>query len=222
LLTACRAVNGANVTGSFPACVASDLAGARTVDAFAHSAVDTGTTLIYVPSAVAAAFYAAIPGSANYTGSGSSAFRSKRQSGSSGPTSQSSNAGVYQYPCSFNGTVGLTFANISAPLLFNTTALNIGEVTAGTCVGAVMGADIRDANKQLFAIVGDTFVRPGLLGAQSISADRGSARTVDERLRALRLWRQPGRLPAGDIRHLSLRRVSTRLFLDHEQLSRRV
>lgn len=90
--------------------------------------------LIYVPTAAADAFYGAIPGSS------------------------SNGDGSYNYPCSFSGSVGISFANIGN-LNFNTADLNIGSVGGGMCTGAVQGQDEQDINGNDFAIVGDTFIK---------------------------------------------------------------
>ncbi|ORX34433.1 aspartic protease [Kockovaella imperatae] len=109
-------VNENIVSGSFPA------------------AIDTGTTLIYVPTSAASAFYNAIPGSS------------------------SAGNGAYNYPCDFSGTVGFNFPNIGN-LDFNVNDLNAGNNGDGTCVGAVQGQDIQDTNGNDFAIIGDVFIK---------------------------------------------------------------
>ncbi|KAK4700050.1 hypothetical protein P7C70_g6204, partial [Phenoliferia sp. Uapishka_3] len=94
------------------------------------AAIDTGTTLIYVPTAVATAIYAAIPGS-------------------SADTVDSSQGGgtFYYYPCSFAGTIALTFAGINGSFGINLADFNIGEgSTPSQCVGGIVGMDFNDAN----------------------------------------------------------------------------
>lgn len=114
------------------------------------AAIDSGTTLIYLPTSAAASFYAAIPG-ARATSSGN---------GLSIPGLSSASSGAYEYPCKFNGTVALGFNGIADPLQFSLADFNIGPgSTSDYCQGAVMGLDIQDANGQNFAIVGDVFMK---------------------------------------------------------------
>ncbi|KAI9633340.1 aspartic protease [Dioszegia hungarica] len=98
------------------------------------AAIDTGTTLVYIPTSAASAFYAAIP------------------------NSKSNGDGSYDYPCSFTGPVGISFPN-AGNLNFNIADLNLGKTSSTMCRGAVQGMDVQDANGNNFAIVGDVFIK---------------------------------------------------------------
>ncbi|WVR09646.1 hypothetical protein IAU60_006719 [Kwoniella sp. DSM 27419] len=99
-------------------------------------AVDTGTTLIYVPSAVADAFYAQIPGSSKADQYG---------------------AGFYQFPCRGSANVVLGFNGKSFSL--NPVDFNLGRTGSGSsmCIGAVLA--VGDGFPSNLAIVGDAFLK---------------------------------------------------------------
>jgi hypothetical protein len=81
-------------------------------------AIDTGTTLIGVPSAVAQAIYAQIPNS-------------------QAMTAASGYAGYYQYPCSQNVNVTLQFGGLSYSI--NNADFNLGAFSSqntNLCTGA--------------------------------------------------------------------------------------
>jgi len=103
-------------------------------------AVDTGTTLIYVPTAIADNFYAQIPGAgrADQFGQGFYQFPCKPSSGSS-----------YALSISFNGkSFGIAFADF-----------NLGKTSSGSsmCVGGVLA--MSDGFPDNLAIVGDAFLK---------------------------------------------------------------
>lgn len=98
------------------------------------AAIDTGTTLVYVPTSAATAFYAQIPGSA------------------------SNGQGTWSYPCNYAGTVGISIGNIGI-LNFNTADLNQGQVSQTMCQGTVQGMDMTDPYGTPLAIVGDVFIK---------------------------------------------------------------
>ncbi|KAL8276487.1 hypothetical protein RQP46_011088 [Phenoliferia psychrophenolica] len=110
------------------------------------AAIDTGTTLIYVPPPVAAAIYAAIPG----------ASPSAADSLSGGSTS-----GTYQYPCDAQFELALTFAGTEGSFGIDLRDFNIGQSSSDSsmCVGAIIGQAFNDASGQPLAIVGDVFLK---------------------------------------------------------------
>ncbi|KAL7408890.1 aspartic peptidase domain-containing protein [Mrakia frigida] len=105
---------------------------------FPETAIDTGTTLISVPTATAASIFAAIDGSEAVTASGYS--------------------GYYQYPCSSTPSVAINFGGISYTI--SSTDFNIGRLTSGSsmCLGGIYGNDLGDASS-ISWIVGSTFLK---------------------------------------------------------------
>jgi hypothetical protein len=99
-------------------------------------AIDTGTTLIYVPTAIADSFYAQIPGSA--------------RAGNLGQ-------GFYTFPCKSTASVSISFANKAYGISMND--FNLGRTGSGSpnCVGAVLA--VGDGFPDNLAIVGDTFLK---------------------------------------------------------------
>jgi len=123
-------VNGKSASGSFAA------------------AIDTGTTLVYVPSADAASFWAAVPGA-----------RATSTAGPSIPGLGTATSSSYEYPCDTSITAAIGFTNVS-PITISNDNLNIGAgSTAGYCQGAIMGMDFTGANGEALAIVGDVFLK---------------------------------------------------------------
>ncbi|EJT98207.1 aspartic protease [Dacryopinax primogenitus] len=103
------------------------------------AAIDTGTTLIYLPSAATAALYKAIPGS-----------REDSQQGT----------GMYAYPCNSNPTVAFTFAGSSNEYTIDLRDFNLGpSEEQGMCVGGVIAMDMKDTNGEPLAIIGDEFLK---------------------------------------------------------------
>ncbi|GBE80703.1 Aspartic protease [Sparassis crispa] len=100
------------------------------------AAIDTGTSLIYVPDDVADQFYALIPGSQSTTEFG---------------------AGFYTFPCASALDISLSFSGNSFSV--NMLDFNLGRTTAGSpdCVGGILalGSDFPSD----LAIVGDEFLK---------------------------------------------------------------
>lgn len=102
-----------------------------------------GTTLIYLPTAVAAAVYKAIPGSAlDSADSGSGSY-------------------FYTYPCSSTPAVAFTYANAAGSFAINPADLSLGPVSSGSnqCVGSIVGMDFQDQQGNNLAITGDAFIK---------------------------------------------------------------
>ncbi|KAG8881996.1 hypothetical protein FRB98_004029 [Tulasnella sp. 332] len=119
ILSAGLTYNGGTPTGKFSA------------------VLDTGTTLIYVPTAAARAFYAQIPGTAPWSAA----------------------PGFYTYPCSASlGTMAIRFGTTNFAI--NQADFNVGLTAVGSsnCVGGIVGQDISDGSTPL-AIVGDEYLK---------------------------------------------------------------
>ncbi|GAA5859982.1 hypothetical protein JCM1840_001827 [Sporobolomyces johnsonii] len=95
--------------------------------------VDSGTTIIVVPTAQAQTFYASVPGS------------------------EADSNGYYTFPCSEPPTVGFSFGGSAKQWNVAARDFNLGKVSAGStrCVGAIVGQDI-GINAW---VVGDTFFK---------------------------------------------------------------
>jgi hypothetical protein len=100
-------------------------------------AIDTGTTLIYVPTAVADKFYAQIPGAAS--------------------ASDQFGEGFYQFPCKTSAQISISFNG--KPFAVNMADFNLGKTSSGgsMCVGGVLG--IGSGFPDNLAIVGDAFLK---------------------------------------------------------------
>ncbi|KAG9003878.1 Type I transmembrane sorting receptor [Tulasnella sp. 427] len=110
--------NGGSSTGSFSA------------------VIDSGTTLIYIPTAAAKKLYAAIPGAKD--------------------ASSTVGAGFYTYPCSSSlGAITISFG--STKYAINPADFNLGPVSSGSssCVGGIVGEDVGSG----LAIIGDEFMK---------------------------------------------------------------
>lgn len=120
-----------------------DRACTQLTERISSAAIDTGTTLVYVPSSIAAAIYAAIPG----------AMLDAQDSGNG--------VSYYQYPCTSTTPVAFTFAGSTNQYTINPKDFNLGRqsMASTNCIGAIIGMDVQDANGQNFAIVGDTFIK---------------------------------------------------------------
>ncbi|KAL8293269.1 hypothetical protein RQP46_000963 [Phenoliferia psychrophenolica] len=108
--------------------------GGQAVGGGYSAAIDTGTTLIYLPSSVASAVYAAIPGAAKST------------------YYSSTGSDVYTFPCNFQGPVAFTFGGISSTFAIDSRDFNLGYAGSyQTCVGGIIGSTFNDG--QPLAIV---------------------------------------------------------------------
>ncbi|EJD46139.1 acid protease [Auricularia subglabra TFB-10046 SS5] len=100
-----------------------------------YAAIDTGTTLIYVPNAFAKAIYAQVPG----------AYLTQ--------------SGYYAAPCESlsSGTIALVFSG--QPFAFNINDFNLGRKSSGssTCVAGILG--LGNGFPSNLAIVGDEFLK---------------------------------------------------------------
>ncbi|ETW80500.1 hypothetical protein HETIRDRAFT_440362 [Heterobasidion irregulare TC 32-1] len=100
------------------------------------AAIDTGTTLVYLPNELAARFYALVPGS--------------KLAAQFGP-------GFYTYPCASRPTVELSFDGTRFAL--DLRDFNLGRTALGSadCVGGILAAG--DGFPSNLAIVGDEFLK---------------------------------------------------------------
>ncbi|KAG8948173.1 hypothetical protein FRC04_009972 [Tulasnella sp. 424] len=99
--------------------------------------IDSGTSLIYIPTAAAEALYAKIPGA-------------KAAPAGSAP-------GFYTYPCNSNlGPITLSFNGDKYAI--NPVDFNLGPVSSGssTCIAGIVG---RDPTGEGIAIIGDAFMK---------------------------------------------------------------
>ncbi|KAL8287595.1 hypothetical protein RQP46_003453 [Phenoliferia psychrophenolica] len=105
------------------------------------AAIDTGTTLIYIPNSAAAAIYAAIPGATKSS------------------TYSSSGVDVYTYPCAYQGAVAFTFGGLTTKFGVDRRDFNLGYATSDGqyCVAGIIGASFSDGNP--LAVVGDEFLK---------------------------------------------------------------
>ncbi|KAF9484443.1 acid protease [Pholiota conissans] len=100
------------------------------------AAIDTGTTLIYVPDIVAKRFYDMIPGA--------------RPATEYGPE-------FFTYPCDANFLVSIAFGGINFPL--NIVDFNMGRTTINSpnCVGGILA--LGEGFPSNLAIIGDEFLK---------------------------------------------------------------
>ncbi|CED83808.1 Aspartyl protease [Phaffia rhodozyma] len=101
-------------------------------------AVDTGTTLISVPTTTAASFWANVDGAQQISVFGLT--------------------GYYQFPCSTSLNVSLTFGSVT--YLIDSADMNVGPVDASTnmCLGGIYGSNL-ESNTTIQWILGDTFLK---------------------------------------------------------------
>ncbi|KAK4684688.1 hypothetical protein P7C73_g5480, partial [Tremellales sp. Uapishka_1] len=99
-------------------------------------AIDTGTTLIYVPTAVADAFYGQIPGAQRADQFG---------------------AGFYTFPCKTAATLSISLN--AKPFAISMADFNLGRTASGSasCVGGVLA--VGDGFPDNLAIIGDAFLK---------------------------------------------------------------
>lgn len=103
------------------------------------AAIDTGTTLIAVPTATAQALYAALSSEAQ-------------------AVTESGFQGYWQYPCDLNVEVALNFGGVSYTI--SNGDFNIGRLSRNSnlCLGGIYGTDL-GSTSTIQWIVGATFVR---------------------------------------------------------------
>ncbi|GAA5854115.1 hypothetical protein JCM8547_008234 [Rhodosporidiobolus lusitaniae] len=102
------------------------------------AAIDTGTTLIYVPTSVAKALYAKLGG-----------------------TPVSGSSGEYHVPCvSTFGTIGLSFGGTTYNVPLEDIFLGYASAsTTSECILGIFGQDMYDAEGNAVAIVGNLFLK---------------------------------------------------------------
>jgi hypothetical protein len=126
-------------------------------------AIDTGTSLIYVPSALASAFYGLIPGSkrASQYGSGELSHMKGRQSLKRFPSGVPFffliQIGFWTVPCFSVKQVELSFDGYRFAI--NSSDFYLGRVSASStdCVGGVLS--IGNGLPSNLAIIGDEFLK---------------------------------------------------------------
>ncbi|KAG8860917.1 hypothetical protein FRB96_003652 [Tulasnella sp. 330] len=104
--------------------------------------VDTGTTLIYIPTSYAKALYAKIPGAAS--------------------AASTVGTGFYSFPCSSAATLGpINLVIGGASYAVNMADFNLGQVSSGSssCVGGIIGEDIGGTGSNQLAIIGDEWIK---------------------------------------------------------------
>jgi len=102
--------------------------------------IDTGTTLIYIPTSYAKALYAKIPGAKS--------------------ASSTVGAGFYSYPCS-TSLAPITLEFGTTQYAVNPADFNLGAVSSGSsqCVGGIIGEDIGGSGSNQLAIIGDEWIK---------------------------------------------------------------
>lgn len=85
-----------------------------------NAIIDTGTSVVVAPTASAATFWGAVPGSAVY------------------------GSGYYTYPCATPPSLSFSFGSGSDQWVISGDTLNLGKVSSGSsrCVGSIVGADL--------------------------------------------------------------------------------
>ncbi|KAL8292380.1 hypothetical protein RQP46_001846 [Phenoliferia psychrophenolica] len=101
------------------------------------AAIDTGTTLVYVPIGVAAAIYQAIPGASRYYTSNGDTY--------------------FTFACSTQGkfSVAFTFAGLTRSFAINPQDFNLGQVSRTRCMAGIIGNEFSDLAGNPLAIFGD-------------------------------------------------------------------
>jgi len=102
--------------------------------------IDTGTTLIYAPTAATKALYKKIKGAKD--------------------ASSTLGAGYYTFPCSATlDNINLSFDGTNYPVDF--ADFNLGAASSGSssCVGGIIGEDIASAGQPALAIIGDEWIK---------------------------------------------------------------
>ncbi|EMD33591.1 hypothetical protein CERSUDRAFT_117693 [Gelatoporia subvermispora B] len=111
------------------------LVGSKVINSGFQTIIDSGTTIMYGPPAAVKAFYAAIPGSAVYSGS----------------------TGYYTFPCNSPPTVSFNWGGKN--WVVSTANFNLGRTssTSSQCVGALAGQDLGLGNNVW--LLGDSFMK---------------------------------------------------------------
>lgn len=112
--------------------------GSSSSSGFPESAIDTGTTLISVPTTTAAAIYSQIQGAEAVTVTGYK--------------------GYYQFPCSSTPVIALNYGGVSYTI--SDADMNIGRLSTGSsmCLGGIYGNDL-GSQSSISWIVGSTFLK---------------------------------------------------------------
>ncbi|KAG0701338.1 acid protease [Suillus ampliporus] len=100
------------------------------------AAIDTGTTLIYVPQMFASSIYARIPGAGPAANYGS---------------------GFFSFPCNATLTISFSLGGHDFELSIRDFNLGQDEDRSGNCIGGIVGIDDEFMNG--FAIIGDEFLK---------------------------------------------------------------
>ncbi|KAJ3778733.1 aspartic peptidase domain-containing protein [Lentinula raphanica] len=113
-----------------------EVAGERiALDEMLISAIDTGTTFLYLPASVAAELYAQIPGSKD--------------------ASATYGSGFYTYPCISKLDIGLVFGDMTFRLHPDDLNLGMSMYNPAECLGSIFAMDDSDQWPSNLAIIGD-------------------------------------------------------------------
>ncbi|KAJ3751730.1 aspartic peptidase domain-containing protein [Lentinula raphanica] len=117
-----------------------EVAGERiALDEMLISAIDTGTTFLYLPASVAAELYAQIPGSKD--------------------ASATYGSGFYTYPCISKLDIGLVFGDMTFRLHPDDLNLGMSMYNPAECLGSIFAMDDSDQWPSNLAIIGDVFLK---------------------------------------------------------------
>ncbi|KAJ7240855.1 aspartic peptidase domain-containing protein [Mycena haematopus] len=105
----------------------------------AISAIDTGTTAIGGPSDGVAAIWAAVPGA--------------------GPVQEQGGEGFFQFPCSTEVSVTLSFGGQAWPISSQDMNLGVVEEGSSMCIGAIFDISLGNSGTGPSWVVGDTFLK---------------------------------------------------------------
>ncbi|EJF65495.1 acid protease [Dichomitus squalens LYAD-421 SS1] len=123
------------------------------VSANLTAAIDTGTTLIYLPSGVADDFYALIPGSASAMQYGAG----KRLTRILDSVANNNTTGFYTVPCDTTVTVALILNGETFSIYPSDFNLGRTDVDSNDCVGGILA--LGNGFPQNLAIIGDEFLK---------------------------------------------------------------
>lgn len=120
--------------------------GVAVADTAFDCAIDTGTTLVYLPTATVDAIYAKVPGAV-----------------ADSPDENTYGGTVYSYPCNSSPEVGFSFGGIDGKVFtIDPSDFNLGSASSGNgqCVGGIIGMDFTNgATGGKVGIVGDEFLK---------------------------------------------------------------